>query len=247
MTSDRPQTKDDFLVSLATTRVEYIPGGAVGVLALHAGVEGGTGEIAQEIANRMNVSTLIFWQEAPDFRLHINSSLYDPAVCSELSDFLSRSQIAISLHGHRRPSLSRVILVGGRNRSLARSAAADIRRGLDDVEVIGSLRRIPRGLRGLHAANPVNCTAGGGVQLELPAIARGLMVPDEEPREVAMDGASDEFLIRQRVIEGLLRFVRRTRLDSGKLSIRANGSRLIALASSPRDLEAVYIADMLLL
>jgi phage replication-related protein YjqB (UPF0714/DUF867 family) len=206
--SDRPRTTDDFIASLASTRVEYISGGPVGVLALHAGVEAGTGEIAQEIADRMNVSTLIFCQEAPDFRLHIPSSLYDPAVCDELDDFLSRSQIVISLHGHARPSLSRAILVGGRNRSLARNASADIRRGLDGVEVIGSLKRIPRGLRGLHAANPVNCTAGGGVQLELPAVARG-MVPGGGSREVAMDGASDELLVRQRVIEGLLRFVRR--------------------------------------
>jgi phage replication-related protein YjqB (UPF0714/DUF867 family) len=129
-------------------------------------------------------------------------------VCGELGDFLSRSEIVISLHGHSRPSLSRAILVGGRNRSLARNAAADIRRGLDGVEVIGSLKRVPRGLRGLHAANPVNCTAGGGVQLELPAVARG-MVSDEGAREVAMDETSGELLVRQRVIEGLLRFVRR--------------------------------------
>ena len=208
MASDRPLADGDFLASLARTRVEYIPGGAVGVLALHAGIEGGTGEIARGIADRMNVSTLIFWQESPDRRLHITASLYDPAVCRELGDFLSRSQIVISLHGHARPSLSRSILVGGRNRSLARNAAADIRRGLDDMEVICNLKRIPRSLRGLHAANPVNRTAGGGVQLELPAVARGVG-PDERGRYVTMDGAGGELLVRQRVIEGLLRFARR--------------------------------------
>lgn len=208
VTSDRPRPPGDFLASLARTRVEYIPGGAVGVLALHAGVEGGTGEIAQGVADYANVSTLIFWQESSDRRLHIASSLYDPAACGELGDFLSRSRVVISLHGHARPSLSRAILVGGRNRSLARNVAADIRRGLDDVEVIGSLKRIPRSLRGLHEANPVNCTAGGGVQLELPAVARGVG-PDERERYVAMDGVANELLVRQRVIEGLLRFVRR--------------------------------------
>jgi len=138
MASDRSRTDGAFLASLARTRVEYIPGGAVGVLALHAGIEGGTGEIARGIADRMNVSTLIFWQES-DRRLHVTASLYDPAVCRELGDFLSRSQIVISLHGHARPSLSRSILVGGRNRSLARNAAADIRRGLDDIDVICNL------------------------------------------------------------------------------------------------------------
>jgi phage replication-related protein YjqB (UPF0714/DUF867 family) len=195
------------VASLARTRVEYIPGGPVGVLALHAGIERGTGEIAHGIADCLNVSTLIFWQESHDFRLHVPAPLYDPAVCGELGDFLIRSHMVISLHGHARPSLSRAILVGGRNRSLARNAAADIRRGLDGVEVIGSLRRIPRGLRGLNAANPVNRTAGGGVQLELPAVARGVVPRGGE--EAAVDAASAGLHVRQRVVEGLHRFVRR--------------------------------------
>lgn len=212
----RDQLPASFLASLVSTQVEYSPGGPVGLLALHAGLEGGTGEIAREIAAHVDATLLSFWQETPDIRLHINSSLYDPALCGELADFLLRSHIVISLHGHRRLALARSILVGGQNRLLARKVAADIRDGLDNVEVIASLKRIPRGLRGLHAANPVNCTAGGGVQLELPAIARGFMVPMQGEREIALDHASEEWLVRKSVVEGLLKFVRRNVAGSGQ-------------------------------
>ena len=38
--------------------------------------------------------------------------------------------------------------------------------------VVDDLEEIPRGLRGLHDANPVNLPRDGGVQLELPPTIR---------------------------------------------------------------------------
>ena len=205
----RPQRIDDFLAGLAAMQIEYIAGGAVGVLALHAGVDIGTGEIAQEIANQANVSMLSFRQPGLGIPLHVKSSLYDPDACTELRDFLLRSHIVISLHGHSRSSSSNAIFVGGRNRLLARKVTADIRREVTDVEVIGSLRRIPSDLRGLNRANPVNCSVGGGVQLELPTVARGFLEPDEEARNADGTWGFEETPARQGVIEGLLRFIDR--------------------------------------
>jgi phage replication-related protein YjqB (UPF0714/DUF867 family) len=197
----------DFEASLAHTQVELIPGSKVGVLALHAGLEGGVGSIARQVAVRTGASLLCFWQESSDWRLHLTSSCYDPAMCSELRVFLSQCRVIVSLHGHHRLSLPRSIFVGGGHRGLARKAAFALRLELRDIEVVAALRCIPHGLRGLHPANPVNLAPVGGVQVELPPVARGFAVPIPGTQEVAIHDSAGESTAQSGVINGLARFI----------------------------------------
>ena len=80
----------------------------------------------------------------------------------------------VSIHGYGRDGWWTRVLVGGADRELAGRVAATLRKHLDGFEVVDDLDAIPRELRGLHPANPVNRTRGGGAQLELPPRIRGL-------------------------------------------------------------------------
>ncbi len=63
-------------------------------------------------------------------------------------------------------------LLGGTNRELAAELGDALTRALPGYRWIADLDVIPRHLRGLHPANPVNRVAQGGVQLELPPRVR---------------------------------------------------------------------------
>src|SRR5439155_26741933 len=67
------------------------------------------------------------------------------------------------------------LLLGGRNRALARHVGAALRAELaaHEFDVVDLLDAIPARLRGVHPDNPVNLPRGGGVQLELPPRVRG--------------------------------------------------------------------------
>ncbi|MFG2814714.1 poly-gamma-glutamate hydrolase family protein [Streptomyces sp. NPDC048410] len=160
--------------------------GPIGLLALHGGVEGGTAELAAEVATRTGATLLTFTQpEGPP--THIPSTRMTP--CTPLTTFLSHTTLTISLHGHNRRSTPRTIYVGGSNRPAARILAT----ALTDSPYtpITTLSDIPHPLRGLHPDNPVNQTRNGGVQLELPLLARTShptpIDPEIPPREV-VDG-----------------------------------------------------------
>ncbi|MGW2209606.1 poly-gamma-glutamate hydrolase family protein [Streptomyces sp. NPDC001781] len=160
--------------------------GPVGLLALHGAVEGGTAELAREVAARTGATLLTFTQpEGPP--THIPSTRMSP--CTPLTTFLTHATLTVSLHGHNRRSAPRTVYVGGSNRPAARVLAS----ALTDSPFtpVTILSGIPHPLRGLHPDNPVNRTRDGGVQLELPVLARTTHPvptdPEIPPREV-VDG-----------------------------------------------------------
>ena len=162
---------------LATTGVEerFVPGSRVGVCALHGGLEQGTAEIAETVARRAGASFYAVVQP-DDLRWHVPSHRYDPAVSDELRAFLAAVDVVISVHGFGgvRDADDRwtTALLGGTNRELAAELGATLTRELPQYRWIGDLDVIPRHLRGLHPANPVNLVPLGGVQLELPPRVR---------------------------------------------------------------------------
>jgi phage replication-related protein YjqB (UPF0714/DUF867 family) len=65
------------------------------------------------------------------------------------------------------------LLLGGGNRHLAEHVGHHIRTVLPAYDVRTDMETIPKELRGLHPANPVNLPRLGGAQLELPPRIRG--------------------------------------------------------------------------
>ncbi|MGW4443839.1 poly-gamma-glutamate hydrolase family protein [Streptomyces sp. NPDC004682] len=155
----------------------------LGLLALHGGVEGGTAELAEEVAARTGATCLTFSQPSPP-RTHISSHLLAEAPSRTLETFLSAVSLTISLHGHLRPATPDAIFLGGSNREAARTLAAALRALTPSFTPVTDLTEIPSGLRGLHPRNPVNLTREGGVQIELPLTARTQGLRDVPPEDV---------------------------------------------------------------
>jgi phage replication-related protein YjqB (UPF0714/DUF867 family) len=158
---------------LATTGVEerLVPGSRVGVCALHGGLEQGTAEIAETVAMIAGASFYAVVQP-DDLHWHVPSHRYDPALSDGLRAFLASIDVVISVHGFGgvRDADDRwtTALLGGTNRELAAELGATLSTALPQYRWIADLEVIPRHLRGLHPANPVNLVPHGGVQLELP-------------------------------------------------------------------------------
>ncbi|MFG3095251.1 poly-gamma-glutamate hydrolase family protein [Streptomyces sp. NPDC048202] len=152
----------DFLTTLTLA-------GPIGLLALHGGVEGGTAELATEVATRTGATLLTFTQPLGP-PTHIPSTRMSE--CPPLHTFAAHVSLTISLHGHNRGSTPRTIYVGGSNRPAARALATALSRWAPEFLPLTTLSEIPNPLRGLHPDNPVNRTKDGGVQLELPVLAR---------------------------------------------------------------------------
>ncbi|MFQ5555834.1 MAG: poly-gamma-glutamate hydrolase family protein [Acidimicrobiia bacterium] len=149
-----------------TVRLE----GPVGVMALHGGLESGTDSAAAALAKQIGGSLYVVIQP-DDLAWHIPSIEYLPSHSEALEAFVAHVRVAISVHGFGRPGLESAVLVGGRNRELAAAIAEAIEPN-GGLRVVSDLEEIPRGLRGLHPANPVNLPAESGVQLELSTGAR---------------------------------------------------------------------------
>ncbi len=111
-----------------------------------------------------------------DLRWHVPSHRYDPELSAGLRAFLDRIDVVISVHGFGgvRDADDRwtTALLGGTNRELAAELERALTRALPQYRWIADLDTIPRHLRGLHPANPVNRVPRGGVQLELPPRVR---------------------------------------------------------------------------
>lgn len=150
---------------------ELVVGSRAGLLAFHAGLEAGTGEIAADAAARCG-ATRYSVAQPPDLRWHVRSAAVDPAGSAALAAFLAAVDVAVALHGYGRRGAGDPILVGGTNRPLAARVAADLRRHLPGVGVVDDLAAIPARLRGVHPGNPVNRPPRGGVQVELPVGVR---------------------------------------------------------------------------
>ncbi len=162
---------------LATTGVceRTFPGSRVGVCALHGGLEQGTAEIAEAVARNAGASFYAVVQP-DDLHWHVPSHRYDPALSDGLRAFLDSIDVVISVHGFGgvRDADDRwtTALLGGTNRELAVELEHALAAALPGYRWIADLEVIPKHLRGLHPANPVNRVRLGGVQLELPPRVR---------------------------------------------------------------------------
>lgn len=146
----------------------------IGLMAFHGGnLERVTDVVAVEVARRTETSLYAVLQKPP-LRIHLTSTGIDPIHSQKLSRFLGHVQTAIAIHGYgHRPGIRHHVLVGGRNRRLARHIASHLREGLSECyPVLDDLLQIPVDLRGLHLRNPVNRPRGRGVQIELPPAIR---------------------------------------------------------------------------
>ena len=180
MTAPRPTVEVAWgeLVAHPDVRERCALASPVGLMAFHAGIEAATGEIAATAAGLSGASLYVCDQPA-DLRWHVASIGVDPSASEPLARFLGHVRLAIALHGYGRRGRGDPVLVGGRARRAAGVVAAHLRQHLQDlpdplghVEVIDDLDAIPRALRGVHPANPVNRPPGGGVQVELPVGVR---------------------------------------------------------------------------
>lgn len=147
--------------------------GAIGLMAFHGGnLERTTDVVAREVAARTGASLYCVVQ-SPPMRRHVPSTAFRPEHSRALAAFLDHVDVAITIHGYGRRASWRHLLLGGRNRPLARHLARHLRRGLPgDYHVVDALEAIPRELRGQHPDNPVNRPCEAGVQIELPPTVR---------------------------------------------------------------------------
>jgi phage replication-related protein YjqB (UPF0714/DUF867 family) len=145
-----------------------------GFLAFHGGsLEEETDTIAAAAAAAAGASLYAVLQPA-DLRWHVPSTEVDPAASPKLARFLEHVDVAIAVHGYGRMGWWTTLLAGGTNRALAADVARRVGSALPGYTVVDDLAMIPRALRGLHPANPVNRARHGGVQLELPPRVRGI-------------------------------------------------------------------------
>lgn len=172
-----PPTKVGWTQLLSHPEVgeRVVIGSAVGIIAVHGGLEAGTAEMAEAIAERCGASLYVVDQPA-HLRWHAPSHRLDPDR-SQLGRWLAGVRLAVSLHGYGRRHRPRRILIGGRNRDVAERLGARLGPAVPGFEVVTDLGEMPPGLQGLHPANPVNRPRRAGVQLELPPSARGATPP----------------------------------------------------------------------
>jgi phage replication-related protein YjqB (UPF0714/DUF867 family) len=161
-----------------------VPGNGVGLLALHGSNEGGTAELADLVARRCRATSLVFTQPGARRPVHIPSPLMAVDHCALLREFLDGVSLAVSLHGHMRPHAPRSLFLGGRNREAAQVLAGELLALAPRFRAVTDLEEVPAALRGLHPRNPVNLTRLGGVQVELPLLARTTGPADTPPEPV---------------------------------------------------------------
>lgn len=146
---------------------------AVGFMALHGGsLEEETDVIARRAADAAGASVYAVVLP-PELQWHVPSHRYRAADSARLAAFLDHVDLVVAVHGYGREGRWTSLLLGGRDRVIARDLGAALRPALPDYEIVDELDDIPRDLRGLHPDNPVNQARRGGVQLELPPRVRG--------------------------------------------------------------------------
>lgn len=153
-----------------------------GFMAFHGGsLERMTDVVARQAAAAAGASVYAVVQP-PDLRWHIPSHIVGAQASPALSSFLDHVEVAVALHGYGRAGCWHKVLLGGSNRGLAAHLASHLAPALPHMEVVADMAAIPRTLQGMHPTNPVNMTAAGGVQVELPPRVRGL-TPHRYPVE----------------------------------------------------------------
>lgn len=158
-----------------------------GLMAFHGGnLEEGTDVIAAAVAAQAGAS-LYAVRQPVTLRWHLPSIEVTPDDSPALAAFVAHVDVALALHGYGREGMWTTLLLGGRNRELATHVGACLRATMPGYEVVDDVDAVPRDLRGIHRANPVNLPRGAGVQLELPPRTRSRTVPmwrdlpDSEP------------------------------------------------------------------
>ena len=144
-----------------------------GFMAFHGGHLEAVTDVVAEAASTQAGASYYGVLHPRGLDVHLPSTRVDPAASPALAAFLAHVEVVVTVHGYGRRGLWTSLLAGGANRALAAHVAAHLRPALEGYEVVTDLDAIPPGLRGLHAANPVNLPRGGGVQLELPPRVRG--------------------------------------------------------------------------
>jgi phage replication-related protein YjqB (UPF0714/DUF867 family) len=170
-----PMTLPTFaqVLAMAGVREECELRGRVGFMAYHGGgLEEMTDVIARSAADAAGASYYGV-VHPPGWELHLPSTRVTPDGSAALAGFLDHVDTVITVHGFGRRSLLTSILLGGRNRELARRVGGHLRAHLPAYDIVDDLERIPAELRGVHERNPVNLPRGGGVQVELPPRVRG--------------------------------------------------------------------------
>jgi phage replication-related protein YjqB (UPF0714/DUF867 family) len=166
-----PQSLSELLSDPDVTEASVLRS-TFGFLAIHGGgLEKMTDVIAQRAADAADASTYIV-RHPRDYPNHLSSSAFRAEESAVLAEFLDHVEVVVSLHGYGRMNRSTQVLVGGRNRLLAGHLARHV--DIPGYELVTDVERIPRELRGLHPANPVNQPRGGGAQLELSPRVRGI-------------------------------------------------------------------------
>ena len=144
----------------------------LGFLAFHGGaLERVTDIVASDAAERSGASYYGILMP-DDVDVHLPSKHVDPAQSHLLARFIDHVDVAIAIHGYGRPDRRWSILLGGRNRVLARHVAGYLRSALPHYDVADQLDDVPPELAGQHVDNPVNRPVGAGVQIELPPMVR---------------------------------------------------------------------------
>ena len=145
----------------------------IGFMAYHGGsLEEKTDVIASIAAQRSGASYYAVLQP-DDLQWHIPSHRVSPDSSPQLKAFVEHVDLAITIHGFGRRDHFTSLLLGGQNRDLADHIKSHLQPRLPDYNVVTDLDQIPKELRGLHPANPVNLPAQQGVQIELPPRIRG--------------------------------------------------------------------------
>jgi phage replication-related protein YjqB (UPF0714/DUF867 family) len=169
-------TNDQFAELLAMNGVQEVcelRSSQLGFMAYHGGsLEEQTDVIASLAAQRSGASYYAVLQPE-DVQWHIPSHKVSPDASPQLKAFIDHVDTAITIHGFGRRDHFTALLLGGQNRELADHVARHLQPRLPDYTVVTDLDLIPKDLRGLHPANPVNLPAQRGVQIELPPRIRG--------------------------------------------------------------------------
>ena len=164
----------DLLAEPGVEEVLELRSPRIGFMAFHGGsLERRTEVVAMQAAERSGASVYAVIQPL-GLRWHIPSTAVSPDASDALRSFVDHVDVAIAVHGYGREGLWTSLLLGGTNRPLAHHVAGALRPLLDGYTILDDLELVPKELRGLHPANPVNLPASGGVQLELPPRVRAL-------------------------------------------------------------------------
>ena len=143
-----------------------------GFMAYHGGtLEKTTDAIARDAAAMAGASYygVVQGHEEPT---HFSSTSVRPEHSEALGVFLDHVDVVVTIHGYGREHLFHQVLLGGRNRALARHVAAHARFVLPKFTFQDELAQIPKELAGQHRRNPVNLPRQRGVQIELPPTIR---------------------------------------------------------------------------